>query len=377
MRVLKILEMKLLNIFCFLLILSASTFGQYLENPSFEGSPGIDLIPPGWIPFNQASSPDTEPLDCDNYPAADGTTYITLVARGSGSQGRPNTSEDCQSPLLQSLLPGECYTLSMDLASRDDLGHYRTGEGFIYYSAPVILRVYGSADPGDKGESLLETEPVLNIHWETMTVTLKPRNEIKFLLFEVQLAGPSAENGNLLIDNLEINHLLDSMVVLNDTFTESDLPITLEASESSSYSWLPSSGLSCDDCRTPEVNNSTDITYACRIISASSGCPAIELFTLNFIDDPGPSGEFKIPNVFTPNSDGINDFFEITGLPPYSSLRIYDRSGIEVYRSETYQNDWDGRSLSGNPLPAGTYWYVLVTPGLEKNFKGFVYIKLD
>jgi gliding motility-associated-like protein len=58
-------------------------------------------------------------------------------------------------------------------------------------------------------------------------------------------------------------------------------------------------------------------------------------------------------------------------------LRIYDRSGIEVYRSETYQNDWDGRSLSGNPLPAGTYWYVLVTPGLEKNFKGFVYIKLD
>ncbi|MEN8203244.1 MAG: gliding motility-associated C-terminal domain-containing protein [Bacteroidota bacterium] len=361
----------------FFLMVVVSLNAQYLANPSFEGPPGIGISPPDWLPFDPASTPDTEPLNCDNYPASDGDTYITLVARGSGSPDNPNTVENCQTQLTQSLNAGECYSLNMDLASRDDLGHYVFGEGFIYYTEGVALRVYGSSSSSEKGELLLETEAVENIQWERISATVKPGTSINYLLFEVSLTTASAANGNLLIDNFSIDHELVSTVMLNETLVTSDLPFSLEASESSSYSWSPNSGLSCYDCRSPEVNSNVDRTYTCTLISPISGCPENELFILSFTDDSIPTGDFKIPNVFTPNGDGINDRFEVTGLPPYSSLMVFDRSGKEIFKSETYQNEWDGTDLDGNPLPSDTYWYVLITPGLTDKHKGFVHLKID
>jgi gliding motility-associated-like protein len=361
----------------FFLILSVSLRAQYLENPSFEGPPGIALTPPDWLPFDTPSTPDTEPLVCDDFPASDGETYITLVARGSGNSVNPNTVENCQAHLTESLLAGECYTLSMDLASRDDLGHYVFGEGFIHYTSPVALKVYGSAGSGEKGELLLETEAVENTAWESLSATIQAQDDINYLLLEVMPVEAASGNGNLLIDNLVIDHRQVSTVMLNETLSTSDLPYTLVASESSSYSWSPGSGLSCNDCRSPQVNSSVDRTYTCTLISPVSGCPEDELFILSFTHDSIPMGDFKIPNVFTPNGDGINDRFEITGLPPYSSLVVFDRAGQEVFRSGMYQNEWDGTDLEGNPLPSDTYWYVLITPGLSGKHKAFIYLKRE
>lgn len=360
-----------------LLLQTGLSSAQFLSNPSFEGPPGIGLTPPDWLPFDPGSTPDTEPLNCDNYPASEGETYITLVARGSGSEDSPNTVENCQAALLQSLEAGFCYTLHMDLASRDDVGHYIFGEGFKFYSASVKLRVYGSNSSSEKGELLMETDPILNTQWETQSFTLKPNAEINYLCFELELSEASSSNGNLLIDNLVIDEQLVSTVVLDETYAVSDLPISLEASEASSYSWSPASGLSCDDCRSPEVLTSVSTTYTCTLLSSITGCPSNELFILSFTSDPSPPEEFKIPNVFTPNGDNINDHFEITGLPSLSSLLIYDRSGKEVFSSEEYKNDWDGRDMEYNPLPAGTYWYVLLTPGLSGEYKGYVYLKRE
>ncbi|TCC94348.1 T9SS type B sorting domain-containing protein [Pedobacter frigiditerrae] len=63
-----------------------------------------------------------------------------------------------------------------------------------------------------------------------------------------------------------------------------------------------------------------------------------------------------IPNVFTPNNDGKNDFFKITGLEYYTSneLTIINRWQSTVYEKKGYQNDWTANGLSD-----GTYFYVL------------------
>lgn len=63
-----------------------------------------------------------------------------------------------------------------------------------------------------------------------------------------------------------------------------------------------------------------------------------------------------IPNVITPNGDGKNDTFRIVGLESFMTkkLRIFNRFGNEVYRSDDYQNDW-----AGNGLNEGTYFYYL------------------
>jgi len=66
--------------------------------------------------------------------------------------------------------------------------------------------------------------------------------------------------------------------------------------------------------------------------------------------------DIRVPNLFTPNGDGVNDVFEIRGLNQYaqSELTIVNRWGNEVYRSKGYQNDWSGEGLN-----EGTYYYLL------------------
>ena len=86
--------------------------------------------------------------------------------------------------------------------------------------------------------------------------------------------------------------------------------------------------------------------------------------------------EVFIPQGFSPNGDGVNDLFEVTGalVFPDSRLRIHDRWGIEVHTASPYRNDWDGRGRGGSLLPDGTYYYFLdLTP--ERTYKGFVVIK--
>jgi gliding motility-associated-like protein len=83
----------------------------------------------------------------------------------------------------------------------------------------------------------------------------------------------------------------------------------------------------------------------------------------------------SIPNIFTPNGDGINETFVIQGLTANSRLMIFDRAGKKLYESDNYHNDWDGRDNNGTPLPSDTYWYVIQMSGYPAEFKGWVYLK--
>ena len=67
-------------------------------------------------------------------------------------------------------------------------------------------------------------------------------------------------------------------------------------------------------------------------------------------------------NVFTPNNDGINDFFVPVNLDDYPnpSVLVYNRWGKLVYANENYQYDWDGTHFkSGNELNDGLYYYIV------------------
>ncbi len=86
--------------------------------------------------------------------------------------------------------------------------------------------------------------------------------------------------------------------------------------------------------------------------------------------------DLVIPEGFSPNGDGINDYFEIVNLDDYEwvSLKIYNRWGQVIYENEAYLNDWSGDSKHSGTLPDGTYYYdVEVSTGQE--FRGYVIIK--
>ncbi|MDD3876542.1 MAG: PKD domain-containing protein [Bacteroidales bacterium] len=69
--------------------------------------------------------------------------------------------------------------------------------------------------------------------------------------------------------------------------------------------------------------------------------------------------DITIPNVFTPNGDGINDFFVVDGidLVENCSLTVFNRWGRKVYETNSYQNDWDGGDLAD-----GVYYFIFTLP---------------
>ena len=72
-------------------------------------------------------------------------------------------------------------------------------------------------------------------------------------------------------------------------------------------------------------------------------------------------------NEFSPNGDGVNDFFKIDCIAsfPNNKLEVYNRWGNIVYEKRGYNNDWDGITngrvavQKGDLLPVGTYYYIL------------------
>ena len=67
------------------------------------------------------------------------------------------------------------------------------------------------------------------------------------------------------------------------------------------------------------------------------------------------------PNAFSPDGDGINDVFKISGQSMLDfKIEIYNRWGQMVYKSIDLSNGWDG-TFKGKNLPTGTYVYKIKT----------------
>lgn len=100
---------------------------------------------------------------------------------------------------------------------------------------------------------------------------------------------------------------------------------------------------------------------------------------LEIPEDPiYPPSEVVIPNVISPNNDGVNDEFTIAGIGTYDQrfLQIFDRWGRVVYDAQGYSNDnpFRGQTSGGRDLPDGVYMYVLdlnhPPTGNTENFNG-------
>ena len=145
-----------------------------------------------------------------------------------------------------------------------------------------------------------------------------------------------------------------------------------------------SDGFNLSGSQTSALNfNNADVafagsTYRLLVYDALAICrPPLEAQTVV------GAGELIIPNAFSPDGDGVNDLWEITGLQSMGAfqLQVYSRWEVKVFATSDLQHPWDGTSnttagnYEGKALPDGTYFYILTFEDGSPTQSGYVFIK--
>lgn len=267
--------------------MSFKLFGQFFENPSFEGPNQENSPPPGWWPCSRFSTPDTQPGEVEvTMPPSNGETYVSMRVRGELHDSAPpdftNTRENVQTLLTKVLRQDVCYVLKADLA-------YATNAilfGLSVHTEPLLMRVWGGNAYCDTAELLGVSELVDNTEWKTFTMNLVPKeSDYMYLYLEPNYAQDEPYHGMLLVDNLQ---MFESNVVSNvkqklDTTIFENEPVILSASESCCYRWYPDYGLSCYNCQAPTATVPESETYRVNL-SDTNNCYYVEEFRIKVIN---------------------------------------------------------------------------------------------
>ncbi|AEI51412.1 T9SS type B sorting domain-containing protein [Runella slithyformis] len=131
------------------------------------------------------------------------------------------------------------------------------------------------------------------------------------------------------------------------------------------FQWTPAAGLSSSTISNPYATPAQTTTYHLTV-SGTNGCKSTDTITVAIV-----KGVY-IPDVFTPNGDGINDTWELKGLEefPEVDIQVFDRWGHAIYRfTKSNRQPFDG-TLNGTSLPTGNYAYQIITESGGHIYRG-------
>jgi len=143
---------------------------------------------------------------------------------------------------------------------------------------------------------------------------------------------------------------------------------TAKGDQIASYYWTPATFLDNPYSLTPTATPTSGITYTLNVVSESCGT-ATSSVNIKVYET------VTIPNTFSPNNDGINDYWDINQLNTYPEclVMVFDRYGQKVFQSTGYSQPWDGK-YKGVPLSPGTYYYVIDLKDNRPKITGWVLI---
>lgn len=150
-------------------------------------------------------------------------------------------------------------------------------------------------------------------------------------------------------------------------FENETLLLTAQVNDSNlTYLWLPDINLSNNAIKNPVLSGKNNETYTVKV-TGITGCTASDDVFVRVLKP------ITIPNIFSPNGDGIYDTWVIPSLANYpgATVQIFTRTGQKIFSSEGYDKPWDG-TFNGKPVPVATYYYVIDPKLIPKIFSGSV-----
>src|ERR1035437_6031637 len=216
------------------------------------------------------------------------------------------------------------FVLGQDQSVLDVLPVAETDANLDSDAGNYDINITGAAD---KNYSFIYNKGTLNIKKADQVITF---SEIPAGLRMTQRYNLSATASSGLNVSFEVSDPSIASLNGNILTVKKDGNLTITAKQEGDQNWNPA----------PDITHSIE--------------------TLPTFDD--------ISSLFTPNNDGMNDYWYIPDLEQYGKLQVtvYNRFGQAVYQSDSYKNDWDG-TCKGYPLPSASYYYII-----KSSTKGFI-----
>jgi gliding motility-associated-like protein len=295
---------------------------------STNGATGWSWSFPGGIP-SSSSSPSPPPV-CYNTPGFYSVTLIVFNQFGADTLTKTNYLNVTSCPLpiadFNSSVTQFCPKHCVSFSDNSSFG-------------PIIS--YQWSFPGGTPDTSTSASPNVCYNQEG--------------LYDVQLIVTNQYGSDTIIKYSEVNvQFIPNAFVSPDTAMYFGSSYQLNAGGGALYTWSPSAGLDTTAGPSPIASPTVSTVYVVSI-NDGTGCAATRQVTITILHD----NDFFIPNTFSPNKDGSNDYFFVRGNNIYGlRLTIFDRWGEKVFETTNPSIGWDG-TYKGKDLNPGAYTYVV------------------
>ncbi len=147
----------------------------------------------------------------------------------------------------------------------------------------------------------------------------------------------------------------------------------LQATGGLFYYWSPDTLFTDPTAADPMVTLDTTTSLVVRVTNDyCSDTDTVQIYIDKCLEDLTE----PVPQIITPNGDEFNEYWILPDIWYFQQNRveIYNRWGTQVYSSSPYNNQWNGCTNRGEPLPDGVYYYVIDLGNGSKARSGYVII---
>jgi len=285
------------------------------------------------------------------------TQYTIMASASAGGNITPSGAVkiDCNGNATFTFTPDNCYKIDTlfdnnkptipDSVSASGVGYY-TFKNVQKNETIHIKFTLHSANLQNEALTICEAE--LPLHWrDTIFDVGTTSNTFIFNRKNVSGCDSIVTFKLTVVQDIKVD-----IIPINDNFCEQEFIVLRAVSNGNTFLWNTGS-------RDAQITVTASGDYF--VIVSTNACRDTAYYTVEECPViPDTCSSIFIPNIFTPNGDGINDSFSpVTSCNLNSfSMYIYNRWGKLVYKSETLDDCWDGKS-NGKPAAVGVYYYVI------------------